>query len=406
MNPLQASNLKHILDELKRIDLIVAESIQHWRKSSKNQTFPGLFISEEEIDQLIAKETEANESNAETRAEQETLAQKIAEEKIACKLQGTELRLEVLAEMFGLDSFEVDALLVALVSEFDSKYEKLFAYLQDDITKKHATVGLIVNLFFKDKEDQIAARQHFSYKAPLIGNLIFHLQEGDLPLLEKTLKLDDRIISFLLGYDEPDAHVASFATLKYPENGFETLAIPDPLKQQLQAFSSSLKTPEPVIQLQGSFELQEFAQAICHQAKKPIIFADLDKTKGENLPALLRLFFREAKLQHAAAYFDKLDSAGEDVKRAVLEELELFDGLTFVASKAPMVLSRHTVTVSVPRAKYLDRLKMWQTLAGDVVGIGDVAVKFKFGRDKAEAAVEAAKSAALLRDPSLAQNDA
>src|SRR5205085_748451 len=51
-------------------------------------------------------------------------------------------RLERLRALFGLSDFERDVVLIALAAEIDLKYERLFAYLQDDVTKKRPTVDL------------------------------------------------------------------------------------------------------------------------------------------------------------------------------------------------------------------------------------------------------------------------
>ena len=374
--------MEHVLAELERVDLLISEGVKRWRRTSKNQTFPGLVISEEEIDSILAKEPSVDGSEAEAETKLQTIAERIAVKKAESERNGVELRLEVLKALFGLDSFEVDALLVGLASELDSKYEKLFAYLQDDVTKKHPTVGLILGMFFKNREDQAAARQHFTYNSPLVRNFILHLQEGDIPLLEKTVKLDDRIVGFLLGSSEMDPAVAAFSTLKPAENGFENLNIPESLKQQLSAFAGNLHDPKPVVILQGSFELQELAEAICHQTSNPVLSADLEKLKGENPSEPLRFLFREAKLQNAAVYLDKFEVAADETKRRTLDELDLFDGLSFVSAKTPLALKRRRFIIAVPQPKFADRLKMWKELAGDVPGIEDVAVRFKFGRAK------------------------
>jgi hypothetical protein len=46
--------------------------------------------------------------------------------------------------LFHLSSFDVDTLLVCLAPELHRNYEKLYAYLQDDVTKKRPTVDLCV----------------------------------------------------------------------------------------------------------------------------------------------------------------------------------------------------------------------------------------------------------------------
>ncbi|WP_394325977.1 hypothetical protein [Methanosarcina horonobensis] len=38
---------------------------------------------------------------------------------------------------FSLDPFEIDILLIGLAPELDLKYEKIYSYLQNDVTKKN-----------------------------------------------------------------------------------------------------------------------------------------------------------------------------------------------------------------------------------------------------------------------------
>src|SRR5262245_17617142 len=50
--------------------------------------------------------------------------------------------LPALARAFGLSPFDVDVLLIALAPELDLRYQRLYAYLQDDVTRKSASVDL------------------------------------------------------------------------------------------------------------------------------------------------------------------------------------------------------------------------------------------------------------------------
>ncbi len=188
--------------------------------------------------------------------------------------------------------------------------------------------------------------------------------------------------------------------MEYPKNGFENLIIPETLKQQLTALASKHISSKHIFLLQGSFEQKELAEAICHKKDTHLLVGDLEKIKIETLPIALRVLFREAKLQPAAVYLEKFDVLGEEAKRIVLEELDGFDGLVFVPSKTDLYLKRETVKVMVPRPKYVERLQMWRTLIGDFEGIDGVASRFKFGSNKVAAAIEAAKSIALIRNPS------
>src|SRR5688500_1463722 len=56
-------------------------------------------------------------------------------------------RLAWLRDVFGLSGFDLDVLILAIAPEIDLRYERLYAYLQDDATRKRPTVDLALNLF-------------------------------------------------------------------------------------------------------------------------------------------------------------------------------------------------------------------------------------------------------------------
>ncbi len=64
------------------------------------------------------------------------------------------MRLNDLKKMFQLHPFEVEALLICFASEIDMRYEKIYAFLQDDVMKKRATVNLIINLLCPSLEGE------------------------------------------------------------------------------------------------------------------------------------------------------------------------------------------------------------------------------------------------------------
>lgn len=399
-----SSSLDQILDEMDWIDLIVCHQVERWRKSGKNPDFLGLYISEEEIDSLLAKKESVISNSAEVNA----LRQKIEERKRISLQNGVELRLERFRELFQLTVFEVDAVLMALASELDQKYSKLFAYLQDDVTKKKPTIGLVLSFFCKSKQDAINSRAYFSYNSPLMKNMIFQLEDGDFPLLQRGIKLDDRILGFLLGSDELDVNVAAFASWKECEVEFAELTVPDDLKLQLLALSKDDRNDESLFLLQGSYDALEVAGAFCREIGVPLLVADLERIKVETFEANATLLLREAKLQNAGVYLDKFDSVSEEGKKFLLDLLEHFGRLIFVPSKSELCMKNKTVKVTLPKPSFAARLKMWENFIGKGENAKELAAKFKFGRSKIAAAVESARSHVVLRnsgDPSLTLDD-
>jgi AAA+ superfamily predicted ATPase len=389
------TSLDHILDELARIDIIVRNHVEKWRRHAQNPEFLGLYISEEEVDSLLTEE----HSSTVDLTEVESIERDIAEKKDDAMRGGMELRLELLRALFQLAPLEIDATLLVLASELDLKYRKLFAYLQDDVTKKKPTVDLILQLFCKSKEEAIDARKYFGSDSPLVRNLIFHLEDGDSPLLEKTVKLDDRILGFLLGSNELDSNIGSFASLRKPKRGFEELVLAEDLKRQLSSLNDLTFNLKPLFLLHGSCGQPEVAEALCSEVGFPLLIADLERIKAETLETTVRLLLREAKLLGAAVYLDKFDAVSEEARKLLLGEIDKHDGTVFVPSKMEFCLKKKTIKVEIPKPSYLSRLRMWRSLVGEFEGVEELAARFRFGRDKAVAALESAKNRALFRNP-------
>lgn len=62
------------------------------------------------------------------------------------RLRGRPLPLDRLQESVGLSAFELEALLVCAAAELDRSFERIFAYILDDMTRVHPCVQLIAEL--------------------------------------------------------------------------------------------------------------------------------------------------------------------------------------------------------------------------------------------------------------------
>src|SRR6266540_3275056 len=87
--------------------------------------FRGLYVSDEQVDQLLS----ARDPSTVVHAPSFPTLQR-------------ETPLSRLAGEFGLSPLEAGVVFVALAPELDQKYETLFAYLSDDVTRRYATIHL------------------------------------------------------------------------------------------------------------------------------------------------------------------------------------------------------------------------------------------------------------------------
>src|SRR5215472_2613844 len=184
------NNLEHIFAEMKRLDLMLRRAVVLARSSRAGDIpdeFRGLVISEKNVDQMLDSvdflgdiwkmddagrravesiDQELENRQARIRARMEASAD--AEQKLA---------LPHLAGSCGLSPAEVDVLLIALAPELEPRYETLYAYLQNDVTRKRPTVDLSLNLICRTEQEKVQARDMFSPDCPLLHFGIVELHE-------------------------------------------------------------------------------------------------------------------------------------------------------------------------------------------------------------------------------------
>ena len=116
-------------------------------------------------------------------------------------------RLAQLGDLFGLGRFERGVLLTALAPEIDLAYGNLYAYVQDDVTRKYATVDLALTLWCGSLAERLAARAYFSADALLRRHLLLISttgRRGPARCSRARWCSTPAIVAYLLGADRPD----------------------------------------------------------------------------------------------------------------------------------------------------------------------------------------------------------
>ena len=200
--------LAHLLAEMERVDLLLRAQVTRARQlNTVDERFQGLYISEQELDQLLARPNGvpswalgSDEHRARVASGLEALKHNTTSTAEASFRAGTSLRLPRLAALYGLDAFETDCLLVCLATELDLRYERIYSYLQDDVTKKKPSVDLVLSLLSPTPHDKLLGRFRFADDAPLLRAGLIELvddgSQGKAPLLARHLRIDDRIAAY------------------------------------------------------------------------------------------------------------------------------------------------------------------------------------------------------------------
>ena len=186
-----ATSIQHLLAELKRIDVLIITEIEISRQQlPPDANMIKMYgVSDDEIDALIRESIDTPDNNIKHPYQlNERVVQFLEKQKNDIVARRSEsiarnipLRLERLRELYALSPDEFDILLISLAPEIDNKYQRFFAYLQDDRTQIKPSVDLVLRLLqTADRFDPVGKLKKynlFADKAPLIQRGLVHLQE-------------------------------------------------------------------------------------------------------------------------------------------------------------------------------------------------------------------------------------
>jgi AAA+ superfamily predicted ATPase len=404
---------EHLADELRRLDLLIRLRVAEFRRDDPAAAGPPeqphLYVSHAEVDRLARPAAPVREAPPEAAAIRRELAELHGE--IAGRLSdsgpaGVELRLPLLGRLFGLSPLELQTVVICLAPELDRKYDRLYAYLQDDITRKKPSLDLVLDLAGGDRASRWRLRRAFSDPGPLArAGLVETTDDPQSPSgssdLARFLKLDARVLAFLLGSDAPDARLRPVARV-HPPHEDEELADPE-LTGGMTRLAERFLAGEPAARRKTVFYLhgpygagkRDLARAVSGGLGCPTIAVDVEALLGADGggETALRLAFREGLLLQAALSLESFQAALKDdaASRLFLKRLAAavrdFGWLTFLVGERPWTpldlfdpaVVVHPVEVGVPPAAARERA--WRgALAGCGGGAAEEAVREVSGR--------------------------
>ncbi len=422
------TSLEHLLAELQRIDLKLRLRVLETRLTDDGRAvdeFRGLYVSTEEVDAIVGgafplllSETDngpAGESlGSLARALQEMEAD-IDRRTAASVSSGIELRLQRLSQLFRLTEFDRDALLVCLLPEMNLKYERLYAYLQDDVTKRRPSVDLVLQLLCRSFRDRLTARDAFFPHAPLLRHHLLRIGEDpharDGSFLAMSLKLDERVVGYLLGSDDIDTRLLPFAEIVDPRVEWHALILPEEFKDELaRLFAAS--NSDAVYYFQGPYGIgrRTTTEALCAAWGLPLLVVDVPRfLAGESAPELATEFtLREADLRSAVVYWNRFDlllSENNSVANNIIDRIAGWPGLTFLSGEEPWTArgrptgKKTVIPIEFPLPSFGMRALLWQAhldgASPDQERLNAVSDKFRFTGGQIRDAVNAARNLAL-----------
>ena len=355
-----------LASECKRMRLLLRRRVLFLRSqwAEAKATEPGIYVGDAQADRLLKDDAYASEwrfyeEDAKAREIGRELAvveREFQEQSAAAKQAGRWLPLDHLARIFSLGGLERDVVALCLAVELDGAFEKLFAYVQDDVSRRWPTPALALSLFGGGE------MRAFLPNGALRQYGLLRSSDGS-SVAGLPLRLTERVAAYLQGVDAPDEDVTALLrpVAGAPLTGRQTETAAQ-VGQWLVQSGAAGRWPR--VNLYGPPEAgkRATARSICDANGLALHELDLGRL-GNNGRDLLRALERECLLSSWALYVDATgltEMADGPLLRTIESLLEKLRAVVFLGSRVPFRTDRPLVSVAVPEPGAEERAELWR----------------------------------------------
>ncbi len=298
--------------------------------------------------------------------------------------------LGALVDLFGLSPFERDVLLLCAGVELDWRFRPLIAAALDDAGLPAPTFGLALATL---------PDGHWSALTPAAPLRAWRLIElaGPGPATA-PLRIDERILHFLAGIDQPDERLHGLVERSSPEPDGATPTMTTIAGRVASVLAAG--PPHATVQVIGGdratrLAIAGFAAAGTERTLWRVEAADLPVIAADRY-ALARFVSREAVLERALVLIECDDVDGASVSAFV--EALVVPAVLGAAEPLRSMTGAPVIDVSVPPAT--ERLAIWRAALGPDVSsrldgsLGPLAAQFDLGPESLRAV--AARAATVV----------
>lgn len=363
--------------------------------------FRGLYIPDATVDQLLLGPRPLLDGSVSAPIRDAIRALEAAADEL--ERAGVVVRARQLMRSFGLDGVDLDILLVALVPDLDPRFERLYAYLQDDVSRRRASTGLALELA-TGRSGPSSARRRLDPTAPLVAGGLLLIEEPERPFLTRSLRVPDRVAAHLSGDGRPDARMVDLrvspAGMGFPEGAAVTRALARGvglihIRERLGTAGTAL------------------AVAALEADARPVLALDLGRLGPTDDPReIARIAERECRLTGATLVVGPLDAVTERGPGAVRAFGELACPTILVGARTwdPAWSRQVPVLIEAPLPSIVHRADAWTAQLGvdetdRSLDAGAVTIQFRLGPDQIARAARAARQQAAAEDRPLAPDD-
>lgn len=398
------------VDERIRCALAAGQAV--YETESADDAFRGLYITPRDVDRLLAQppgQPLFGHNGLKTFPEHLPLPSGFSQ----------------LAKACCLSSFDIAVLFIALAPEFDLRYEKLYAYLQDDVSRRRSTVDLALNLLCVTVQDKLARREHFSSTAPLLHHNLLRLipdpNQLQPPLPSHYLKIDEQVADLLLGQERLDSRLVPYCRI-LAERAFRADSQAD-MPEEAAHQQALLTVIRRSLDVQRSVKLYfhgpssawtlRTVEVLAGRMGASLLVLDVARAlvSGADCEQLFKLALRDAMRREAILCIDGVDGLRAPDRilqyQRFVEALAQAGGLTILTGSEAWMPSGSgpagVIAVPVGMPDFAQRRTHWShnlEIAGIPLDVSDVdalASRFRLMPDQISDAVIAASNAAQWR---------
>jgi hypothetical protein len=348
----------YLLARLGLVERRVRRAVAARRQADPNpdDAYRGLYISDETARRLLDDPAPAplpDDVDADQLASLEALADRAGRD-------GAEPRLRRLTRDFGLAPLDVELLLVALLPDIDARFERLYGYLNDDVSRRRPTTGLALALCGVSPA-AADARGRFAASAPLPAGGLMRIEEEERPFLSRTLRVPDRVTAHLLGDDTGDDRLAGLLR--------QDPAVPGWRPASAVRIAAAIRGGVRLAYLRErpGAAADALAAAALTETGRCVLWLDLDALTADPAPdEVLVAAAREARLRGGGLVtgpVDVLDPVGKPGNLRLLRRLTALPVLVLLTGRVgwdPHWGERSPLLVTAEPMGAADRARLWR----------------------------------------------
>lgn len=393
INKISNCNIKILTEELLCLDVVIKNFLQTLHKKGEQPDFSRIFyVSDEEVYNLVNNFEYKNDDN-----KKESIFKKNKLNELSgdyCEYFNY-IPIYRIKKLFSLSDYEFKILILALSLEIDRKYERIFGYLNDDLTKKYPTIGLAIELFSSSLSENFKYLRAFCPDSPLLYfNLLELIRDENTNFLSQGFRLSPHIKNFIIGFHPLSSEFFNSTKFYIPEKPLKKVFIDKEILNVIKNYILNKNNNNHLVFWIFKGTEQERLDLIynsLYELKIPLLLCDFCVLYFENnLSNILKNLFIIALLYSSALIFTNIDildeptEKGKFLKNLLIKYLKEFPSITFISSSDRASENWFEnrillIPIELKKYHYLRKVEIWKNYLSEF-GINNLEAEFLSSR--------------------------